>query len=88
MENWKQIAVYFYVITLIVSGLLVACFLAWKIYDCRMTSAKARYTDVAVSDDEEEEIELGSRADDEAEDDEEEETTVTNAVTADTSTES
>lgn len=73
MENWKQIAVYFYVITLIVSGLLVACFLAWKIYDCRMTSAKARYTDVAVSDDEEEEIELGSRADDEADNSDEEE---------------
>ena len=63
---------YFYVATLIVSGLLVACFLGWKIYDCNTTSAKARYTDIAVSDDEENEIELGTQGDDEAENEENE----------------
>ena len=71
MENWKQAAMYFYVATLIVSGLLVACFLGWKIYDCSVIDAKARYVDVAVSDDDENEIELGARADDEADESDE-----------------
>jgi cytoskeletal protein RodZ len=59
MSEWKQAAVYFYIVTLITAGILVIFFTVWKIHDCKLRPAKARYTDVSVSDDdEEEEIEL------------------------------
>ena len=53
MENWKQVAVVFYVATIIVAVTIVLCFIGFKTYERGWKGKAAGYGDVSISDDDE-----------------------------------
>mgnify|MGYP001380735712 CR=1 FL=1 len=52
MDEWKQIAVYFYLATLITAAIIVLGFFGYTILDCITEKEKKGYGNVCVSDDE------------------------------------
>ena len=53
MGEWKQVAVVFYVATIIVAVTIVLCFIGFKTYERGWKGKAAGYGDVSISDDEE-----------------------------------
>ena len=52
MDEWKQVAVYFYAATVAMAILIILIFFSYKLYTCGKTDVPAEYGNVCVSDDE------------------------------------
>ena len=53
MDEWKQVAVYFYAATVAMAILIILIFFGYKLYTCGKTDTPAEYGNVCVSDEEE-----------------------------------
>lgn len=76
MDDWKQVAAYFYVATIVAAIIIVAGFFSYKMYNWNKYSAVGaeQYGNICVSDEEDEiKLEMPKYSDATSETDEEEE---------------